>query len=118
MRNGRASILILILVPISFLFICMMSSVSASETGKIIGQLTDAGTGQPIVGASVIIVGTRRGAMTDFDGQYVISELRPGIYTLKISHLDYETVTIEGVEVKTDTSEECSDEPTRRVKGE
>jgi len=102
-RNGRASILILILVPISFLFICMMSYVNAAETGKITGQLTDVRTGQPIVGASVMIVGTRRGAMTDFDGQYVISGLRPGIYTLNISHLDYETVTIEGVVVSLDT---------------
>ena len=60
----------------------------AAPTGKIVGQLLDAETGQPIAGASVMVVGTKRGAVTDFDGRYIIGQIEPGTYSVKITHLD------------------------------
>ena len=45
--------------------ILMASLVFAGSTGKIKGVVTDKATGEPIPGASVQILGTKQGAMTD-----------------------------------------------------
>ena len=46
--------------------------VFAQTTGKIAGVVTDADTGDPLPGASVIVVGTSLGTITDVDGNYFI----------------------------------------------
>lgn len=74
----------------------------AVSTGQIKGQITDKKTGEPVIGASVMVVGTVRGANTDMDGRYAILRLDPGTYTIKISHLDYVNVEVTEVEVRID----------------
>lgn len=74
----------------------------AGETGQIKGTITAAETGNPVVGASIQIVGTTRGALTDFNGKYVIANLKPGSYTLKITHLDFQVAEIKSVSVVSD----------------
>jgi len=44
-----------------------------AQKGKIEGKLTDAKTGQPLSGVSVIIKNTDKGVATDQDGRYVIN---------------------------------------------
>lgn len=87
----------------------------AAATGKIIGTLLDAESKEPVIGASVMIVGTKRGAMTDFDGKYIIGQIEPGTYTIKISHLDFQAVTVTDVFVKADINTEVSQELTKKV---
>ncbi|HPI33214.1 MAG TPA: carboxypeptidase-like regulatory domain-containing protein, partial [candidate division Zixibacteria bacterium] len=55
-----------------------------AATGKIAGTITDKETKQPVIGASVLVVGTSRGAQTDLDGKYTIFQVEPGTYTLRI----------------------------------
>jgi len=74
----------------------------AGTTGKIAGYIRDAETGDPIVGANVIVDGTVFGAATDVDGYYAILNVPPGDYTLKITVIGYEKVTIQNVVVKID----------------
>jgi len=76
--------------------------IKAGATGRITGIITNNETGDPIIGASVQIVGTNRGAMTDFDGKFVVAQVEPGTYTVKITHLDYCAVEVTDVEVKSD----------------
>jgi len=95
---------------IAFLLVSLLASlpfvVLAGSTGQIKGKVTDSKTGESVIGASVFIVGTRMGATTDLDGFYIIPRVDPGIYTLRITHLDYTTVDITEVEVKVDLTAE------------
>ncbi len=45
-------------------------------------------SGEPIIGASVVVVGTNQGTITDFDGQFVI-ENAPSNATIEVTYLGY-----------------------------
>jgi hypothetical protein len=51
------------------IFILSLTTIAFSQT-KISGKVTDASTGDPIPGASVIIENTTIGTSTDFDGNF------------------------------------------------
>lgn len=68
------------------------------ETG-ILGRVTDS-HGTPLSGATVMIVGTSMGAMTDADGYFEILQTMPGRYTLKASMVGMRSVTAELIEVR------------------
>jgi len=78
----------------------------AGTTGKIKGLVTDKASGEPIPGASVLIVGTTQGAMTDPDGKFMITLVPPGQYTLRITSVSYSTVEVDDVSVSTDLTTE------------
>ncbi|MBD3375305.1 TonB-dependent receptor plug domain-containing protein [candidate division KSB1 bacterium] len=85
------------------LLLCLMSGlVSAATTGKIAGIVKDSETGDPLPGANVIIQGTNRGAATGADGKFVIINVPPGTYTLRIQMIGYSPVNITEVQVFTD----------------
>ncbi len=85
------------------------------EFGKISGIVTDSATGNPVVGASVLGVGTNRGAMTDFDGKYTIPQLSPGTYTLRISNIEFNTLEVSQVVVKGGITSEQSFTMTKKT---
>lgn len=60
------------------------------EKAKIIGTVTDAVTGDPLIGASVALKGTSIGAATNLEGEYVLYNLSPGSYTIEYRYLGYE----------------------------
>ena len=68
-------------------------------TGQIEGMITDVKTGEPIMDASILILHSSRGAKSDTTGNYVIRNVRIGAYTLRVSHLDYQTMEIPDVTV-------------------
>ena len=67
---------------------------SAQETGKVQGRVTDAASGQPIVGAQVNIVGTRLGNITNADGFYFINNVPAGLQDIQSQYIGYQTVTV------------------------
>src|SRR5690554_3007239 len=77
-----------------------------AQTGKISGKVTDANTGEPLIGANVLVEGTTMGAATDLDGYYVILNIPPGTYTLRISSIGYTTQTVVDVRVSIDQTTE------------
>jgi hypothetical protein len=64
-------------------------AVGAQTTQAIQGQAVDAPTGRPVVGAVVMLVGTSYSAYTDSLGAFTLSGMRPGSYTLRLSHIAY-----------------------------
>lgn len=74
----------------------------AGTTGKIAGKVVDARTGEPLVGATVEIVDTKLGAITDPNGSYFIIEIPPGTYEVKASYVGYRAVIEKGVQVYID----------------
>ncbi|MCH8566959.1 MAG: TonB-dependent receptor [Balneolales bacterium] len=68
----------------------------------IAGRITDARTGEELIGANVFILETGQGASTNLDGEYIILNVGPGTYTLRITYVGYQTQRIENVVVRTD----------------
>ncbi|KAF0216209.1 MAG: Outer membrane receptor [Ignavibacteria bacterium] len=74
----------------------------AGTTGKIAGRVRDAESKEGVIGASVVVKGTNMGAATDIEGDFYINNLPPGRYTLIISSVGYNKVTIENINVRID----------------
>ena len=74
--------------------------------GRIKGKVTDLSTGEALVGANVIVVGSSFGAATDVNGDFVIMNLDAGQYTVKASYLGYQSITITNVRVSLDLTTE------------
>lgn len=69
-------------------FCCFAVSVFA-QTGAIIGKVIDSETGQPLVGANILVVGTGAGSATDVEGDFEILNLAPGSHLLRVSFIGY-----------------------------
>ncbi len=115
MRYSGKQRLLLCILLMGGIFALLPLNLFAAATGKIIGQLLDAETKEPVIGASVMVVGTRRGAVTDFDGRYIIGQIEPGTYSVRITHLDYDAVTVTDVFVKSDINSDVSRELSKKV---
>ncbi|MBA3345890.1 MAG: TonB-dependent receptor [Gemmatimonadales bacterium] len=68
------------------------ADVPAADSGAVRGRVTDRATGAPIVGATVIIEGTRRSAMTEFDGRYRLNDVPGGTYSVRVRYIGYAPV--------------------------
>ena len=62
------------------------------DSGKIIGQVIDADTKQPLAGVNVVVEGTTLGAATDTDGYYSIERLEHDTYRLEFFYVGYKTI--------------------------
>ncbi len=86
-------------VLIALFFIGVGSTVFA-QTGGIKGIITDAETGETLIGVNVLISGTSFGAATGLDGDYEIDDIRAGEYTVRITYIGYETVLLTAIKVE------------------
>ncbi len=73
--------------------------VFAQSSGKIEGTVLDGDTGDPLPGASVALVGTQLGTITDADGNYFIIGVPVGSYDVQASFVGFSSSVISGVEV-------------------
>ncbi|TYP99041.1 TonB-linked SusC/RagA family outer membrane protein [Tenacibaculum adriaticum] len=55
----------------------LLSSLSMFAQQTIRGKVTEKATGEPLPGVSILIKGTIKGAETDFDGNYVLNDVKP-----------------------------------------
>jgi TonB-dependent starch-binding outer membrane protein SusC len=62
---------------------------AAQESGRISGSIVDAGNGEALPGANVILTGTTRGTVTDADGNYSLKQLSAGSYSVTVSLVGY-----------------------------
>lgn len=60
------------------LMLIMFSFNAAAQDGALKGNVSSASDGEPLIGVSVVVKGTSRGGVTDFDGNYSISGLKKG----------------------------------------
>ncbi|MCB2205466.1 TonB-dependent receptor [bacterium] len=81
--------------------LCMLFPVAAmAQNGKIAGKVTDRETGEPLIGANVVIDGTERGSATNINGEYVILNVPIGKVTLVASYIGYQQITIRDILIK------------------
>jgi outer membrane receptor protein involved in Fe transport len=71
-----------------------------AQNGSITGVVTDAKTGEAVIGANAVIQGTTVGAATDLEGKFTINNLKPGTYDLAVSFITYKTHVLKAVVVE------------------
>ncbi len=76
-------------------FVAGPGAAAGQTTGKVIGTVTDRDTGQPLVGAQVVVEGTNLGNVTNEDGYYFINNVPVGIERITAQYLGYQTLTEE-----------------------
>jgi outer membrane receptor protein involved in Fe transport len=77
---------------VAFLLLAALLVTSGSvlaQSGQIKGRVVDADTRQPMGGATVMLVGTTLGAVTDQNGNYVIKNVPFGSHTLRALFVGY-----------------------------
>jgi outer membrane receptor protein involved in Fe transport len=94
--NNPIMIKELVIIPLLLIFTLMV----LGQQGTIRGKVSDAETGEELIGAAVLIEGTVQGSSADLDGNYNIENVNAGTYSLRCSFISYETQVITGVEVK------------------
>lgn len=70
-----------------------------AQTGKITGTVSDAETGEPLVGANVTLENTSLGAMTDVDGYFIVLNVPAGTYSVRANYVGYTDIVTTGIRV-------------------
>lgn len=84
----------------AFIFILILMFVSQfAYSQSIKGKVTDASNSDPLVGATVKVVGKPFGTLADLDGNYEIIDIPPGIYSLEFSYIGYTPKTLKDIVV-------------------
>ena len=89
----------------SWLFAIFLAFSIGAFAGTIKGKITDAKTGEPLIGATVTLVGGGKKLTTsvNLDGSYTFRNVPAGSYKLKVNFGGYKTAETENVVVKSAT---------------
>jgi outer membrane receptor protein involved in Fe transport len=96
--KGKTAILLLLLILVPAMLLAQSSRVA----GKVVGRLMDSETGEPLIGANVVIENTYLGASTDIDGYYQILNVPAGKYTIVFSYAGYSTKKLTDITIVPD----------------
>ena len=81
-------------------FLLLPSLIYSQIEGAINGYVFDSKSQLPLFGANVVIEGAEKGAISDENGFFEISEIKPQSYNLTISYIGYQPKKIFNVIVK------------------
>lgn len=59
-----------LMMLLSCVFVCI--GLATAQSSKVTGLVISKDDGQPIIGASILVVGTSVGTITDIDGKFTI----------------------------------------------
>lgn len=86
-----------------FAFLILFPDYSLSQsTGSIGGRVVDVKDNSPLIGATIKIVGSNIGAITDDNGNYVILNVDVGTYNVEASYIGYNAMRQIGIKVSVD----------------
>ena len=94
-----------LIIRLAALIMAMMAlsltnaSAQPDALGGVRGKVTSQESGEPIVRATVVLVGTKLGALTDLNGTFSIANVPAGEYTVRVSYLGFATQEVTGVKV-------------------
>lgn len=97
-------------IQIPFIIIFLALPVwSAAQVGSLTGVITDAGSQEPIPGATIFLTEIARGTASDLNGEFTLEDIPAGSHTLRITFVGYTTHTstieiIEGQELVYDVA--------------
>ena len=98
-KSARFVKTLFFLTAIVFFTTAVNFHASAAITGKVSGIITAEATNEPLANVAVTIVGTSSVATTNDAGYYVMTNIPPGGYDVKVELTGYGTETVEGAKV-------------------
>ena len=90
------------LLIVGVMVLIAVSGLVAGTTGMIEGKIVDKETHEPLIGASVIIVGSSQGAASNVEGYFMISNVEAGTYDLRFTNVGYQSLLYKKVTVRPD----------------
>ena len=93
MKRVFAAILLSLCVSVSL----AGDPVTIKEGNKIVGHIIEDGTEENIAFAAILVVETGEGATSNENGQFSLTNLAPGKYTLRVTAMGYEEMSKEVV---------------------
>ncbi len=84
----------------SAFFFVFIAQLSIAQVGKITGKVLNAKTGEVLIGATVSIEGKSKSTQTDQNGNYTLSGLVPGEYTVNCSYVSFVPKKMPGIKVQ------------------
>ena len=78
------------------IFFSLLIVTSAFADINVKGMVIDADTSEPMIGVSVLVMGTSTGTVTDFDGNFELTV--PDKATLQLSYIGYKTIELRAIE--------------------
>ncbi len=82
------------------LFLAIAGANAQVPRGIVKGLIKDAATNEIVVGASVSLVGTTSGTISDQTGTFLLTSIPSGQYVLQVSYVGYSTIRVEDIIVK------------------
>jgi len=82
-------------LPGGLLALVLLVSPVHAQTSTVDGIAVDATTRQPVTGAVVMLAGTSHSTLTDARGAFTLLNVRPGTYTLRLSHIAFGEKTVQ-----------------------
>lgn len=76
------------------IYLCIAISNILAQTSQVTGLVVTAEENEPVVGASVLVVGTTIGGITDLDGKFTLNNVPSSARSLQISFIGYKTQTL------------------------
>lgn len=89
-------------------FLLLAGSLAAQEGASLSGVVTETGTKEPLLGASVLLIGTYKGGTVDLNGNYSIPNIKPGDYDIKVQFIGFETKLFTGISFAEGESKELN----------
>ena len=75
------------------LALALLPAAAMAQAGTIRGRVTEQGTGQPLQGVSVSVVGTSLSAVTNQEGRYALNTVPAGSRTVRAARIGYAAST-------------------------
>ena len=85
-----------LLLSLSFV---LVTFISIAQTGTVRGFVYNKANGEAVAFSNVYLKGTTNGASTDMNGFFTIAKVKPGVYTLKVTNLEFDSIS-ESITVK------------------
>jgi len=81
------------------MILLLLSTTLFAQNATLTGKVTDAESGDTLPGANVVVTAAdvQTGAASSVTGEFVVTNLPPGTYVIKVSFIGYETATMANV---------------------
>ena len=90
-----------------FLSVSFLGIIFASN-GKISGRVIQKIDSAPAVGVNIVLVDSYLGAATDNNGDFLIINVPPGTYAVRVDAIGFATITMKDVRVTTEQTTEIN----------